>query len=154
MQNPYYLILLPLLMVLVACVNTGNVTKVSIGSSTDIVGADKKLTESIGIEVIGGVFATLLEQGEEVPCYRTQVYSTGADKQTQVTLNLYKGNCELVKNCDFLGKYQISGFKEADRGKPIIQMVFGVDKDYIFISASDLVDNAKLKISKLDSQTK
>jgi molecular chaperone DnaK (HSP70) len=105
MQKPYYLILLPLLMVLVACVSIGDVTKVFIASSADIVGADKKLTESIGIEVIGGVFATLLEQGEEVPCYKTQVYSTGADGQTQVTLNLYKGNCELVKDCDFLGKY-------------------------------------------------
>lgn len=88
----------------------------------------QKLEKSIGIETMGGVFTKIISAGTYIPTEAKMTFSTAADKQTSVEINVLQGENE--KACDnvSLGKYMLSGIAPARRGVPQIEVTFSVNK--------------------------
>lgn len=88
----------------------------------------QKLEKSIGIETMGGVFTKIISAGTYIPTEAKMTFSTAADKQTSVEINVLQGENE--KACDnvSLGKYMLSGIAPAPRGVPQIEVTFSVNK--------------------------
>jgi molecular chaperone DnaK len=95
---------------------------------TDSVPMDgDSLKESIGIEILGGIFSPLLEKGCNLPCEITQIFSTAEDGQSQIMLNLFQGDVSMASEAKHLGKYQITGIHPAPRGVPEVAITLRVE---------------------------
>src|SRR5262249_7941556 len=64
---------------------------------------------SLGIETLGGAMDKIIHRNSTVPCQETVRYSTGVDSQTAISLNVYQGERELVKDCRKLGEFKLAG---------------------------------------------
>jgi len=73
---------------------------------------------SLGIETVGGVMSIVIPRGSFIPTKKSQTFTTYSDKQTMVTISIYEGERQLVKDNHLLGKFDLSGIPEAPRGVP------------------------------------
>lgn len=121
-----------------------------IENETPAIGTDGKLTQSIGLETLGGVFTPLLFEGTAVPCTVSKIFSTAADNQEQIMLTLYRGNAEMVSECEYLGQFQVVDITPAPRGKPQIEITFAVKRGDVLLSAKDLTTGKAMKIIKTE----
>ena len=97
---------------------------------------------SLGIETLGGVFTRLISRNTTIPTKKSQVFSTAADGQTQVQINVYQGERELVKDNKLLGTFNLIGIPPAPRGVPQIEVTFDIDANGIVnVSAKDKATN-------------
>ncbi|KRD32086.1 hypothetical protein ASE35_14130 [Lysobacter sp. Root916] len=110
----------------------------------------KILRESVGVETLGGVFTPLLTKGCEIPCSRSETFSTAEDGQSQILVRLYRGNTRMVKTARSLGEFQITGFAPARRGEPAIAVKFEVDAGGFTLSATDIKDSSRLSITRIE----
>ncbi|HOM82310.1 MAG: molecular chaperone DnaK [Armatimonadetes bacterium] len=93
---------------------------------------------SLGIETLGGVFTRLVERNTTIPAHKTEVFSTAADGQTQVTIMVYQGEREMARENRLLGQFDLTGIPPAPRGVPQIEVSFDVDANGILnVSAKD-----------------
>jgi molecular chaperone DnaK (HSP70) len=115
---------------------------------TPIISASGVLTESIGVETIGGVFTAIPERGIKAPCQRTQNSSNVEDGQRIVPLRLFRGNSEPTANAHRPGVYVISGFLPQPRDKAQITITFAAEKDSISLSATDKLSGQPLQIAR------
>ncbi len=93
---------------------------------------------SLGIETLGGVFTKLIERNTTIPTKKSQVFSTAADNQTAVSINVYQGEREMAKDNRHLGKFDLVGIPAAPRGVPQIEVTFDIDNNGILhVSAKD-----------------
>ena len=94
---------------------------------------------SLGIETLGGVFTKLIERNTTIPTKKSQVFSTAADNQTSVEVNVLQGEREMAAYNKSLGRFQLDGIAPARRGVPQIEVTFDSDANGIVnVSAKDL----------------
>ena len=94
---------------------------------------------SLGIETLGGVFTKLIELNTTIPTKKSQVFSTAADNQTSVEVNVLQGEREMAAYNKSLGRFQLDGIAPARRGVPQIEVTFDIDANGIVnVSAKDL----------------
>ena len=94
---------------------------------------------SLGIETLGGVCTKLIERNTTIPTKKSQVFSTAADNQTSVEVNVLQGEREMAAYNKSLGRFQLDGIAPARRGVPQIEVTFDIDANGIVnVTAKDL----------------
>ena len=94
---------------------------------------------SLGLETLGGVCTRLIERNTTIPTKKSQIFSTAADNQTAVEINVLQGEREMANDNKSLGRFNLDGIAPARRGVPQIEVTFDIDANGIVnVSAKDL----------------
>ena len=94
---------------------------------------------SLGIETLGGAFTKMIEKNTTIPVKKSQIYSTAADDQTAVTINVLQGERSRAADNHSLGTFNLEGIPAAPRGVPQIEVTFDIDANgIVHVSAKDL----------------
>ena len=103
---------------------------------------------SLGVETLGGVMTTLIPRNTTIPTSKKEVFSTAADSQPAVTINVLQGERDMAKDNRLLGRFELTGIPPAPRGTPQIEVSFDVDVNGILtVSAKDLGTGKENKIT-------
>ena len=103
---------------------------------------------SLGIETLGGVSTKLIERNTTVPTSKSQVFSTAADNQTSVEINVLQGEREMANDNKTLGRFVLDGIPPSPRGVPQIEVSFNIDANGIVnVSAKDKASGKEQKIT-------
>ncbi|UCH32138.1 MAG: Hsp70 family protein, partial [Candidatus Bathyarchaeota archaeon] len=103
---------------------------------------------SLGVETLGQVHTKIIERNTTIPTKRTQIFSTAADFQTAVTINVLQGERSMAQDNVSLGTFNLIGIPPAPRGVPQIEVTFDIDANGILnVSAKDLGTNKEAKIT-------
>src|SRR6476661_7922688 len=103
---------------------------------------------SLGVETLGGVMTVLIPRNTTIPTSKKEVFSTAADNQNAVTINVLQGEREFAKDNRLLGQFNLEGIPAAPRGMPQIEVTFNVDVNGILtVAAKDLGTNKENKIT-------
>ena len=103
---------------------------------------------SLGIETMGGVMTKIIERNTTIPTKKSQIFSTAADGQTQVEVNVLQGEREFARDNKQLGLFRLDGIAPAPRGVPQIEVTFDIDANGIVnVTAKDLGTNKEQHIT-------
>ena len=103
---------------------------------------------SLGVETMGGVMTKIIDRNTTIPTRKSQIFSTAADNQTQVEINVLQGEREFARDNKQLGLFALTGIAPAMRGVPQIEVTFDIDANGIVnVSAKDLGTGAEQKIT-------
>ncbi|MFH1394317.1 MAG: molecular chaperone DnaK [Candidatus Micrarchaeota archaeon] len=99
---------------------------------------------SLGLETLGGVFTKLIDRNTTIPTKKSQTFSTAADMQTAVDINILQGERPMAKDNVALGKFTLTGIPPAPRGTPQVEVTFDIDANGILhVSAADKATGKK-----------
>ena len=94
---------------------------------------------SLGIETMGGICTKLIERNTTIPAKKSQIFSTAADNQTSVEINVLQGEREMAAHNKSLGRFSLTGIAPAPRGVPQIEVTFDIDANgIVHVSAKDM----------------
>jgi molecular chaperone DnaK len=103
---------------------------------------------SLGVETYGGVMTVLIPRNTTIPTSKKEVFSTAADNQSAVTINVLQGEREFARDNRLLGTFNLEGIPPAPRGMPQIEVTFNIDVNGILsVSAKDLGTSKENKIT-------
>ena len=103
---------------------------------------------SLGLETEGHLFTRLIDRNTTIPTSKSQVFSTAADGQTTVEINVLQGERQMAYDNKSLGRFQLTGIAPAPRGVPQIEVTFSIDRNGIVnVSAKDKATNNEQKIT-------
>ncbi len=103
---------------------------------------------SLGVETMGGVMTKIIDRNTTIPTKKSQIFSTAADNQTQVEINVLQGERQFAKDNKQLGIFSLTGIAPAMRGVPQIEVTFDIDANGIVnVSAKDLGTGKEQKIT-------
>ena len=136
-------------------VNPDEVVAVGAAVQAGILGGDIKdvllldvTPISYGIETLGGVFTKLIEGNTTIPTKKSQIFSTAADNQDSVEINVLQGERQMVADNKQIGIFRLQGIPPAPRGVPQIEVTFDIDANGIIsVSAKDLGTQKEQKIT-------
>ena len=93
---------------------------------------------SLGLETEGHIFTRLIDRNTTIPCEKSQVFSTAADGQTSVEINVLQGERQMAYDNKSLGRFQLTNIAPAPRGVPQIEVTFSIDRNgIVHVSAKD-----------------
>ena len=103
---------------------------------------------SLGVETMGGVMTKIIDRNTTIPTKKSQIFSTAADNQTQVEINVLQGERQFARDNKQLGIFSLTGIAPAMRGVPQIEVTFDIDANGIVnVSAKDLGTGKEQKIT-------
>ena len=103
---------------------------------------------SLGVETMGGIMTKIIDRNTTIPTKKSQIFSTAADNQTQVEINVLQGEREFARDNKQLGLFALTGIAPAMRGIPQIEVTFDIDANGIVnVSAKDLGTGKEQKIT-------
>ncbi len=103
---------------------------------------------TLGVETLGGIFTRIIEKNTTIPTKRSQIFSTAADFQTAVTINVLQGERSMSTDNVSLGTFNLSGIPPAPRGVPQIEVTYDIDANGILnVTAKDLGTNKAANIT-------
>ena len=103
---------------------------------------------SLGVETMGGIMTRIIDRNTTIPTKKSQIFSTAADNQTQVEINILQGEREFARDNKQLGLFALTGIAPAPRGIPQIEVTFDIDANGIVnVSAKDLGTGAQQQIT-------
>ena len=103
---------------------------------------------SLGVETMGGVMTKIIDRNTTIPTKKSQIFSTAADNQPSVEINVLQGEREFARDNKQLGKFILSGIAPAPRGIPQIEVTFDIDSNGIVnVSAKDLGTGKEQKVT-------
>ncbi len=103
---------------------------------------------SLGIETMGDVFARIIDRNTPLPCQHSQVFTTAANFQTSVEINVLQGEREMASANRSLGRFRLEGIRRALRGIPQIEVTFAIDTNgIVHVTAKDLGTNRSQDIT-------
>lgn len=136
-------------------VNPDEVVAVGAAVQAGVIGGDVKdvvlldvTPLTLGLETLGGVRTPLIERNTTIPTSKSQVFSTAADNQTQVEINVLQGEREMAADNKTLGRFILDGIPPARRGMPQVEVTFDIDSNGILnVKAKDKTSGKEQKIT-------
>jgi molecular chaperone DnaK len=103
---------------------------------------------SLGVETLGGVMTKMIERNTTIPTQKSEIYSTAADGQTEVEINVLQGERPMAQDNRSLGRFRLQGIPSAPRGVPKVEVAFNIDVNGILnVTARDMASGNKQEIT-------
>lgn len=136
-------------------VNPDEVVAVGAAVQAGVIGGDVKdvvlldvTPLTLGLETLGGVRTPLIDRNTTIPTSKSQIFSTAADNQTQVEINVLQGEREMAVDNKSLGRFILDGIPPAPRGMPQVEVTFDIDSNGILnVTAKDKTSGKEQKIT-------